>query len=192
MTKVKSGNNLSTHLWAEFKEGSKSALIEIYKLAYDELFNYGMRISHNEELTRDCIHDLFVRIWSGQSQIANARNPKPYMFRILRNIVVDALKQNNAFIEASDTELYDPIFSGEDLIINAEISQERSQKLKMAIEQLSNRQKEIIYLKFYNGLSYEEISAVTQLKYQSVRNLFSVALKELRKKILLGLFLIWA
>ena len=62
----------------------------------------------------------------------------------------------------------------------------------MAIEQLSNRQKEIIYLKFYNGLSYEEISAVTQLKYQSVRNLFSVALKELRKKILLGLFLIWA
>ena len=160
-------------------------MIEIYKLYFNELYNYGMRISHNEELTRDCIQDLFAKLWAGDSKIIDAKEPKTYMFKVLRNNIIDALKQNAVFIEEHDTELYDPILAGEDLVLNKELTEERSEQLKQAIEQLSNRQKEIIYLRFYNGLSYEEIAEVTSIKYQSIRNIFSSSLKILRKKLLM-------
>ncbi|MFY0654223.1 MAG: sigma-70 family RNA polymerase sigma factor [Cyclobacteriaceae bacterium] len=169
------------NFWSRLKKGDKSALIEIYKLTYADLYNYGMRISHNEELTRDCIHDLFAKIWTGKSTIQEARDPKPYMFRMLRWMIIDALKHYSPFVEVNDTELYDPIISKEDLIIEREVSDEKSEKLKSAIENLTNRQKEIVFLRFYSGLDYEEISRVTAIKYQSVRNIFSKALKELRK-----------
>ena len=99
-------------------------------------------------------------------------------------MIIDALKQQNMAVYKTDHDLYDPVLSGEDIIIGKEISTERSNHLKKAIQQLTNRQKEIIYLRFYSGLSYEEISEVTALKYQSIRNLFSNALKELRKVLL--------
>jgi RNA polymerase sigma factor (sigma-70 family) len=175
---------LTKNNWIELKRGKKSAIIEIYKLSYAELYNYGMRISHNEELTRDCIHDLFTKLWSDNSTIKNADDPKPYMFRMLRSMIIDALKHYSPFVEKNDTELYDPIISGEDIIIQEEMSKERGEKLKSAIERLSNRQKEIVYLKFYGGLSYDEISTITAIKYQSIRNLLFRALKELRKEML--------
>lgn len=174
---------MTKNYWIELKKGKQSALIELYKLNYAELYNYGMRISHNEELTRDCIHDLFTKLWSDSTNLKNAEDPKPYMFRMLRWIIIDALKSYSPFVEKNDTELYDPIISGEDIIINEEISKEQGDKLKLAIEKLSNRQKEIIYLRFYSGLSYDEISTVTSIKYQSIRNLLFRALKELRDQM---------
>lgn len=176
---------MNNHLWVELKKGKQSALLEIYKLNYTDLYNYGMRISHNEELTRDCIHDLFTKLWSGNSTIKEARDPKPYMFRMLRWMIIDALKHYSPFVEKNDTELYDPILSGEDILINNETSKEQGERLKTAIENLTNRQKEIIYLRFYGGLNYDEISDVTAIKYQSVRNIFSKAMKQLRKNFML-------
>ncbi len=178
---------MNRYLWVELKKGKKSALLEIYKLSYADLYNYGMRISHNEELTRDCIHDLFAKLWSGTSSINTAKEPKPYMFRMLRWMIIDALKHYSPFVEQSDTELYDPILSGEDIMISHEVSEEKQARLKVALESLTNRQKEIVYLRFYGGLSYQEIAEVTAIKYQSVRNIFSKALKELRKSFQLWL-----
>jgi RNA polymerase sigma-70 factor (ECF subfamily) len=50
-----------------------------------------------------------------------------------------------------------------------------------AIDQLSNRQKEIIYLKFYQNLSYEEVSEIMNINYQVARNLLHQAIKAMRK-----------
>jgi RNA polymerase sigma-70 factor (ECF subfamily) len=50
-----------------------------------------------------------------------------------------------------------------------------------AINQLSNRQKEIVYLKLYQQLSYEEVSEIMQINYQAARNLFYQAIKSLRE-----------
>ncbi len=170
--------------WTDLKNDKKSALIEIYQLYYGELYNYGMRISQDEELTRDCIHDLFIELWSSRFKITHIQEPKPYIFKMFRFITIDTLKKRNPFINPNDSALPGPVLSEEDVLIDEELSQERSNQLKLAIKQLSKRQKEIIYLRFYSGLSYNEISKITALKYQSIRNHFSNAIKELRKVLL--------
>jgi len=50
-----------------------------------------------------------------------------------------------------------------------------------ALNKLPPRQKEIIYLKIYKGLNYEEISEVMSINYQVVRNLLCQALKTFKK-----------
>ncbi len=50
-----------------------------------------------------------------------------------------------------------------------------------ALAQLSARQKEIIYLKFYQNLSYEEVSDIMNINYQVARNLLSQAIKTMKK-----------
>jgi RNA polymerase sigma factor (sigma-70 family) len=73
--------------------------------------------------------------------------------------------------------------SHETFLIGKQSDEERTKKILEAVNQLPARQKEIIYLRIYKGLSYEEISQVMQLNYQVVRNLLSQALKSFRKII---------
>lgn len=170
--------------WSELKNGNKDALVGIHKEYYHELFNYGFRICKREELTRDCIQDLFVNIWSNKAKYSKIKNPKPYVFRVLRNSIIDVLKKRPEHSQLSTTELLDPMLSHHDFVISEELSEEMKSKLKLALEVLTPREKEVVFLKFYNGLTYEEISIVTSIKYQSVRNLSSVAIKKLRKNMI--------
>ena len=175
-------------IWNELGNGDKLALVRIYKEYYNELFNYGFRISGSEEITRDSIQELFIIIWMDKTKYTNIKNPKPYIFRIFRNTIIDSLKIKECCTDLNDMELIDPFLSEHDFTINTEISTEAKKKLAKAIEQLTKRQREIIFLKFYSGLSYDEISQITSIKNQSIRNIMTKALKKLRivipKKIL--------
>jgi RNA polymerase sigma-70 factor (ECF subfamily) len=53
--------------------------------------------------------------------------------------------------------------------------------IKNAYDQLSGRQKEIIYLKFYNELEYDAICEIMEISYQSARNLMTRTLKAMKK-----------
>ena len=78
----------------------------------------------------------------------------------------------------------------EDLLINQELTEERSIKLKAAFENLSGRQKEVLYLRFYKGLDYEQISEVVGIRYQSLRNLISGGLKKLRAELIIFILIV--
>jgi len=72
-------------------------------------------------------------------------------------------------------------FSIEEIMINDSLSEQKRQALKKAIGKLNANQREILYLKFYNNLSYQEISEILNISYQTVRNYMSQALKALKK-----------
>ena len=171
---------LESDIWHELSNGDKLALVRIYKEYYDELFNYGFRISGSEHHTRDCIQELFIKIWLKKEKYSNIKNPKPYIFRIFRNTIIDSLKIKDCCADLNDMEMIEPFLSEQDFAINTVISSDIKKKLAKAIDKLTKRQKEIIFLKFYSGLNYEEISKVTSIKNQSIRNITSNALKKLR------------
>ena len=75
-------------IWNELGNGDKLALVRIYKEYYNELFNYGFRISGSEEITRDSIQELFIIIWMDKTKYTNIKNPKPYIFRIFRHVLL--------------------------------------------------------------------------------------------------------
>jgi len=77
-------------------------------------------------------------------------------------------------------------------MIGNETDSETKQNLKNAFSQLSDRQKEILFLKYYSELDYKEISKVMDMNYQSARNLVSRALAKLSKVMMIFILLLFA
>ncbi len=71
-------------------------------------------------------------------------------------------------------------WSHEHFLIAEQENAEKKQRVLDALGRLSNRQKEIIYLKYYQNLSYEEVSEIMNINYQAARNLLYQAIKSLK------------
>ncbi|MDO9615466.1 MAG: sigma-70 family RNA polymerase sigma factor, partial [Bacteroidota bacterium] len=72
-------------------------------------------------------------------------------------------------------------FSAEDFLISDEENRNHSKLLAQSMEGLTDRQREVILLRFFHGLEFSEISQVLDMNIQSVRNLLFRSLDKIRK-----------
>lgn len=173
-------------LWKRLKDGEKAALEQIYRTYAAQLLKYGRKFSKNDQLIEDCVQDLFVELWRNREGVSMTDSIQPYLLLSLRRKVIRQSDKSKKLVsETESTELdFDAEISIDQTLIEQELSSERAAQLKAAMENLSKRQKEVIYLKYITGLDYEDISEVMDLNYQSARNLVSSALRALKKQML--------
>ncbi len=179
--------NSDIFLWDKLRSGDKNALKVIYDNEFRYLFNYGRKIFQKTELVEDSIHDLFVEIWQKHNSLGPTDSIRRYLSTSLRRKIVSELKKQNKSqsVESFDGIPFDVELAVDEMIIAQELGEEQALKLKNAFEKLTSKQKEILYLRFYQGLDYEQIAEVLDMKYQSLRNAVSRAIKNLRGDMLL-------
>jgi RNA polymerase sigma factor (sigma-70 family) len=172
-------------LWQEFKQGSTQALSRIFLLFYDELFAYGRKLCQSEEQVKDCIQSLFLKLWKNREKLDTVSAIKPYLFKSLRHIISDELEaqQRKRTLHKAQSYEYEIVFSQEDFLISQQISQDQHTQILTALNKLSSRQREAIYLRFFEGLDYEKISEIMSINTQSVRNLIHQSFKILKESI---------
>ena len=171
--------------WQKMKEDNVSGLQEIYNRNIKLLRSYGNRLATDTMLVDDCIHDLFLYIWQKRATIqCRDHEEAAYLCLSLRREIFRKLKKDQhsdiPFQYFSEDNNDNGI---ESRIITDEYQLEVSSRLNNAINQLSHRQKEVLYLKFNQGLEYEQISQLMEISYQSCRNLIFRAITELRIKL---------
>ncbi|MBB6002913.1 RNA polymerase sigma factor [Arcicella rosea] len=169
-------------LWIRFREGDNDAFTVIYNTYFKPLFHYGYHIAKDENLVKDCIHNLFVELWNSRSNLSDTTSIKFYLLRVMRRKVYRVLQKEGNYSDfLPDMETIDIVFSPELELISKQTEERQNNALQNAINQLSNRQKEAITLLYIEGLSYAEISEIMMLKVRSVYNLIHTALESLRK-----------
>ena len=173
--------------WQRMREGDLNALAFFYNQYFSKLHAYGKRVSHSNDLAEDCIQDLFFKVWEKREKLPDVHTCQGYLFQAYRRLLSDRLKEsakkNKLMIDTESS-----ILSVQDMIIHDEIDAERIQKITRGIASLSKKQQEIIYLRFYQGLSYDEISNMLEINNQSIRNAVSTSLKFLKKLVTLSVF----
>lgn len=168
-------------LWHGIAKNDIDALSYAYKRYYNGLYFYGLKCTSRAPLVEDSIQDLFLKLWDKRHSIQIKQAFKPYLFMMFRRIVIDKLNQLTKREEIKEAQ--DPLkpsLSVQDLIINKEIEAEKLTRLDSALKGLSPRQNEIIYLRFYEELSYQQIADTLDIKYQSVRNCIYESIKLLK------------
>lgn len=171
-------------LWIKFKQGNKQAFKLIYYTYHQHLFSYGLKLSGHADITEDCIQDLFLKLWKNRKNLGDVHSIKAYLFKSFRRILIDLIKSDRKTSNIVDLPAeYDVHLSIEEMLIKNESSRLQLSRLENALNKLSKRQKEIIYLCFYKGMSYREITEVIPIKYQTVRNCTHEAIKILRKHV---------
>jgi len=167
-------------IWLSFKQGNEEAFTELMELYYPSMLNYGLRFQKDRELVKDCIQDLFLELWKGRNSIGDVRAPKTYLLISLRRKLLREMGRLKWFREApevSDDYNFEVQFAIETYLINTEIQHEDLKKLKRCLGQLTKRQREAIYLRFFHELSYEEIAETMEINRHSAVNLVYEAIR---------------
>ena len=174
--------NLSDQvLWSALKKGDLNAFSVLFKTFYPQLHSYGLKISNNNSaLTEDCLQDFFLYIYEHRHNLADLENLKPYLFTSFRRTVIHAIKKSNKSTLHEEVRHGEITFSKEDFMVRQEIDFLRKQGVSELLNELPNRQKEVLFLKYYNNLKITEISEVMNINYQSVLNMMHKAIKKMR------------
>lgn len=156
---------------------------------YRVLANYGMKLSRDKDFVADCIQELFLELWERRRFLGDAVFVKSYLLKAVRNKIIKESIKLRRFKEPEDLEFgrgeYHPI---ELEIVSTEAEREKIDHLKSLLGDLTKRQQEIIYLRFYQNLEFDEISEVMGLTRQSVANLLHRTIKDIRSKWIISLF----
>ena len=173
-------------LWRDFLSGDKEAISDIFLKYYGDLYRYGFKINPCDEAVRDSIQDLFFRLWKKRDILEDVVYVKKYLIVSLRRILIHQLRQYDSREkrnrEYSDL-LYQNISGIDEMIIHSEIVKEKQNALNESLLELTERQQEVVFLKFYEGYSNKEISEMTGLSYQRVCNITHEALAKLRQTV---------
>ncbi|MCC5908310.1 MAG: sigma-70 family RNA polymerase sigma factor [Balneolaceae bacterium] len=175
--------HLPVHYWDKFVNGDSSAFEGLFNGYYDSLYAYGCKLCNDPGMVKDSIQTIFVSIWERRNNLKNIKSPNSYMFVALRQNILKAIlkKDRETNLSAYDIEsIYDIDFSEEEIFIRNEIRKDQKKSLLRALNQLSNRQKEVLYLHYFNGMSYAEIEEILSINRQSVRNHMFRAMQALR------------
>lgn len=169
------------YLWLQFREGNKDAYTLLLKKFANILFSYGHRYSKDEDFVKDCIQDVFFELWNRRENIKQTPCVKAYLFKSLRlRIFREQPKwRNTEFLE--DSHLFEDWFNIEAHLIHEQNSKEIKAKLQIVLAGLSQRQKEILYLRFYEDIDHDHIGRIMGLSRQSVYNLLYRSIIGLRK-----------
>ncbi|HKK45604.1 MAG TPA: sigma-70 family RNA polymerase sigma factor [Balneolaceae bacterium] len=155
---------------------------ELFNCFFKPLYGYGIKLCNQPELVKDCIQELFRNLWERRDDLAHIESPNVYLFVSLRRKILkeraNHRKKRNNLNEIDGNGFIQ--FAKEDLIIRDEVKYQKREELKDALNQLPDRQKEVIFLHFYNGMSYGEIEEILSINRQSVRNHVYRAMETLR------------
>lgn len=179
-------HNTSDHnLWMNFINGNDDCFEVLYKKYADVLFRYGIQFTSNGDIVKDAIHDVFVKLYNDRQHLKAEANIKFYLFTCLKNRLYNLLKRDLFFdkIDLEEAEFLDP--GAEDLVTNALSQKEMQRTVRFVLDLLSDRQREIIYYRYIEELSIEEIAVLTEMNYQSVQNSIQRSLKRIRDSLLL-------
>ncbi len=173
--------------WLNFLDGNETSFIRLYEKYYQDLFRFGMRISYDSDLTKDCIQDMFSNLWVKRSTLTEVLYVKAYLFKYISRLLHNKIQKNiKSKIKAKELLQHaELIFDFESKLISETSQFEKSKNLHSALTKLTKRQREIIKLKFFEGFDYEEIIEITGLKQKTVYNIAHEAINALKKALLL-------
>jgi RNA polymerase sigma-70 factor (ECF subfamily) len=172
------GSTNITWLWNQMLAGDKDSFEKVYHYTFQKLYYYGCKIT-SEEIVEEVIQELFINLWHKKESLPQVSCPQAYLFRAFRNQLfnhISKAKKNN-FLSLDQVINFSYQITDE-----AEYTQQR-EILQQAINKLSDQQREVIYLLYFNELSAAEVADVLSIKIRTVYNTAHQAVNMLRKHL---------
>lgn len=170
-------------IWNTFRYGDETAFKTIFDQFYDQLYNYGHKFTIDTFIIEEALQDLFVKLWKNKDNLGETGSVKNYLYKAFRRVLLRKLDYapRLQLFAGSDEHVPFMIEPGHDnSLIQSEGLAEIRQKLVQALEKLSPRQREIIHLRYYEELEYEEIAGIMQLSVSSTYKLLYRAVDSLK------------
>lgn len=174
--------------WDQFiSDDNLNSLSKVYFHFYDHLFDYGMRLTSDKQAVEDAIQSSFMNIIKARENIGDVKNLPGYLISTFRRQLIQDLNRQKKLIptESLPEEHFDYFKNSHSTILDEEDLEKVYSTVKQCIDRLTEKQKEIIYLRFEREISYEEISEMLSITvdscYKSVYRTINIIRTEVEK-----------
>lgn len=172
-------------LLAAYRQGDQNAFMSLYDMYAEMLLNYGLCITSDKELVKDCVQDVFIKLIS-KSQDLQVTKVTSYLLISLRNRLLDEFRRKNYMTETAVEDIRISSTTVED-VENSYILDESSlnnvRKVQILMDELTPRQRQVFTLYYIEQRKYEDICDIMQMNYHSVRNLVHRGMLKLRSAV---------
>ncbi len=171
-------------VWNQLRSGDIQSLIGLYKEYYVALINFGTKMTGNRELTNDCITQVLIKLWDRRAELPEVENIRSYLITCLKNELLIELKNANKIKSENNEFKYafaqQQEISYEEYLIQTQTNIDIRNNLSQAFSHLSKREKQLLQMKFFEDLTYEEIAAQCNITKRTAYNIIHEALKTLK------------
>lgn len=160
------------------KDGDLPALTELFERYHVKLFNFMLKMTGDRVISQDLTQNLFYRILKYRHTYKNDLSFKSWVYQMARNVHIDYCRHRKKHGERHTGEYeYDDNIAEEKGTFN----EEEYSRLDKAMDMLNPDHKEILVLSRFQGLKYEEISAIRNLSVPAIKVQVHRAIKQLRE-----------
>ena len=172
-------------LFEQIQEGDTKALDVFFKKYYDKLCRFGVLFESNIHVIEEKVDDVFIQLWSNRDQLNKIKNPKSYIYAILKN---DLLRIKNNYQtrplqnddQLNSSNLHPSI---EDEIIANEQKEINKNVIKNVLESIPKRTRQIFEMSRIDGFKYKEISELLAISPKTVENHIGLALRHISSNV---------
>lgn len=178
-------NHLLLDLWHQSQTGDSVAFCRLADKLYRTLFNYACNFTSDREFVKDALQELMINVWEKRHKI-EIQFVTIYFLKALRNQLLQEFRKTShsySFLDIDEFAQISDNHTIENQIEQKEIYTENLFKVRTAIDELPKRQREAVFLKYYEGMENEQIADLMQVNRQSVANLLFKALSTLRSQV---------
>jgi RNA polymerase sigma factor (sigma-70 family) len=170
-------------LWVRFNSGDRFAFEEIYTEYIDVLFAYGLKMTHDKELIKDSIQDLFIDLYRYKINLRLPESFEYYLFKSLKRLIYKKLKRKSKTkdFENQDFFAFELTFDLEEDYIQKESEKSKLLVLQEILNELSQNSRELLFYKFNSNLTYKEIGKLIGIKPDAVKKKIYRVISNLRK-----------
>lgn len=161
----------------------------LYTRYYPKLYNYGRKFTTDVTLIEDSIQDIFLDYWKRKDIQGQPAAINSYLFSAFRYSLFKKINRERRHIALSGTN-DEPDFAADHFIPQPHTAPDMERQLQAALRQLTARQREALFLRFYEGLSYDEIAVVMNLSVKASYKLMARGLLQLRNTLSLPVWLL--
>lgn len=166
------------------EEGNGDALAALMTRYYKPLYQFGTHFTQDRDIVTDCIQDVFLNLWKNRESAGSIQFLRQYLLTALKRRIIRVGSQSRRQVDIAGKVSRDyPFaleFSVEDLIVEKQLEEEKAGRLRQILNQLPDRQKEVIYLVYYHQLDHGQVAALMNINRQSVYNLLSESIRKIK------------
>jgi len=180
MEKKKQLDGISLSL--ELRTGNREIFSRLFYDYYDDLCYFLNSYTQDQDISREIVHTVFIRLWEKRESIRIRENIKSYLYKSVYNEAINYIKrEKNRRNKESDAAREIVVTK---FLVDEEIAyRDLDNQLKRALDKMPERRYTIFILNRQGGLTYAEIAQVLGIAEKTVENHMGHALKYLREAL---------
>lgn len=174
-------------LVARYSEGDSKAFDELLARYQSKLFSYIYFIVRSQETAEDLFQETFVKAITTIQQGRYTANGKfgAWLTRIAHNLIIDVFRQerneNTVSNDETEVDLLNDAALCEENVEMQMVNEQTLSDVRRLLDALPDNQREVVYMRFYQDLSFKEISEITGVSINTALGRMRYALLNMRR-----------